>query len=101
PVCQFGGYLGTIKRSSRSGLDSCFNLPKIFACQIQIRYTILLVAKSEYKFPVSSLYLSDDVDRLTAKVSIRLLQKFFGDLDISTRIINVEISKERLTISDS
>src|SRR4029078_2418192 len=90
--------LGLFKRGSSTGLDLGFDLTQIFLREIYIRNAVLLVAKRKYEVPISFLNICDDLDRLTAKIGIRLAQSLLRDLDLLTACIDAKIPEQRLDV---
>ena len=61
----------------------------------------MLIAQSENQIPVSPLHLRNNFYRLSAKISIGLLQSFALNFYLPPRVVNSEITEKRLCVIDA
>jgi len=70
PVRQFSLHFSTFQWGFRASANLCLNISEVLSRKIQILQLVLLIAESEHQFPVSLLYLGNDLDCSQSKICI-------------------------------
>src|SRR5262249_11509860 len=85
-----------VRFRQRPGFDQPLIVLELRIGQIDRFAFDLLVAPGEYQVPVSALNLGDDLDRALAELTVRYVQTFFRDLDLTASRIDRAVAQDRL-----
>ena len=61
----------------------------------------MLIAKRENQIPISSLNLRNYINRLSPEIGIGLLKPFALNFYLTARVVNFEITEQRLIETDT